>query len=290
MSDIKISLIDLGDVSGAVAQVVCRFMDMLERGAGYIAPPKVARDAKYDAEAEFIKEIAGNTNLNPVVRSAAISNLKKEVKAYMNQTNVIAGAIPLLKTDANPEMVDEDWISLFMDKVKLISDTHMQLLWSQLLAQEMNEPSSISRQLLWIFFQMSKTDAEKFEKLTSICVEFWEDGKLFEATPVIDVGGATIERDFGIFYDDITNLESFGLIKLNENNPFYYRADEEWEMKYFNKRVLLLKSGETVVTGKVSFTKSGFELYKICEKKYDEKSYQYICETLDLLKQLNYFV
>ena len=268
MSDVNISLIDLGSLPDATAKVVCRFMDMLERGAGYIVPSKITRDAKYNAEAEIIKEIAGATDLNPVVRLAVISNLKKMVKEYRNQTDVIADVIPLLKADAKPELVDEDWISLFMDKVKLISDTHMQLLWSQLLAQEVNEPSSISKQLLWIFFQMSKTDAENFEKIVSICVELWENGKLLGATPIISGVDEVIRKNFGISYDDIKNLESFGLIKLNEKSPFYYGAESELEIKYFDKKILVLKNGENTKTGMVCFTKAGFELYRICKKKY----------------------
>lgn len=93
----KIVLFDLGDLTDASAKVVCRFMDMIEHAAGYIAPSIVARDAKQKAEAAIIEEIAGKTDVDPVVRLATISNLKKAMREYKNQTKIIYDAIPFIE-------------------------------------------------------------------------------------------------------------------------------------------------------------------------------------------------
>jgi hypothetical protein len=48
--------------------------------------------------------------------------------------------LPELTEAATPEKLEDDWITNFFDKCRLISDEEMQTLWSKVLAGEANAP------------------------------------------------------------------------------------------------------------------------------------------------------
>lgn len=279
----KIVLIDLSNLPDAVAKMVCRLMDMLEHAAGYVAPSRVARDAKHKAEATIIEEISNNTNLDPVERLAAISNLKKYVKEYKNQTKIVADAIPFLKADAKPEEVNEDWISTFMDKARLVSSEELQLIWSELLAQETNEPGSVSKQLLHILMQMSKDDADRFNKFIPLCVDILEGKLLHEIVPMVADCDEDLKKHTAITYDDISVLESFGLVKYNRLKTVYVKSDKELKVMYGGNLVRKVEPNHNLWLGSVVFTKAGRELLGVCERIYTEEMFQYVCMTTALI-------
>lgn len=53
-------------------------------------------------------------------------------------------ALPLLEEKSNPDAIEDDWVTNFFDKCRLISDKEMQSLWSKVLAGEANAPEKYS--------------------------------------------------------------------------------------------------------------------------------------------------
>lgn len=282
----KVVLFDFGNLSEASGKVLCRFMDMLEHAAGYIAWPKVARDAKYKAEAEIIEEIANRTDLDPVIRLATISKLKKSVKEYKNQTKIIQDAVPFLKENAKPEEMDMDWLSLFMDKARLVSDEELQLIWSEILAQEANTPRSVSKRLLYILMQMSKKDADRFKRLANLCIDIYEEGEINRIVPVIANFDDDLKRIAEITFEDICALENYGLVKFSELKNSVFTSDKPMIVKYGDKEIMNVGVGKKIMAGSVFYTEAGEELLRICERFCSDDIYNYICDSLKLLKNL----
>src|SRR3546814_1361276 len=51
-------------------------------------------------------------------------------------------AIPDISGNADPQAVDKDWLSNFIDKVKTIPDEDAQNIWGKILSGETNTPGS----------------------------------------------------------------------------------------------------------------------------------------------------
>jgi Protein of unknown function (DUF2806) len=67
--------------------------------------------------------------------------------------------------DAKP---DEDWTARFFDYAKNISSEQMQEVWGRILAGEIKQPGSYSLKTLDIARNITKKDAESFEKIAAM--------------------------------------------------------------------------------------------------------------------------
>lgn len=285
MADSKYSLVDFGSMAKPIADVACKLIDKLSDVAGYIFPPSDARKAKSKAHALIIMEMAEDKNLDPIERGAKISSYNKDIKEYKNQSEIITGAIPFLKEDAEPEKMDEDWVLFFMDKVRLVSDEELQLIWSRILAQEANACGTVSKQLMHILTQMCRKDAEEFMKLIPFCAEFYyglDDD--YEFAPIVPDLGLGKRETLGFGLTEILTLESYGLIKYS--NTLFACVGNDIKIKYDNKTLISFEGKKEIQTGCLSYTSAGIQLFKLCEKVYDESSCKIIS---DYLNNMNTF-
>lgn len=74
-----------------------------------------------------------NSDYDSLLKAALISQAKKTIKEYCNQKDVVGFAINELREGANPQKVDDDWIALFMNQARLISDEVFQSIWGKIL-------------------------------------------------------------------------------------------------------------------------------------------------------------
>ena len=119
----KFNLIDFEGVS----DVINNLIDKLSSGAGWIAnretPSKIATNT-------YIEEIQ-KSNYDSLTKAALISQAKKTIKEYCNQKNIVEIAVESLQKRTNPEKMDNDWVALFMDKARLVSDKEFQIIWGK---------------------------------------------------------------------------------------------------------------------------------------------------------------
>ena len=106
--------------------------DKLATAVGWIAnketPEKIAINT-------YIKEIQ-EKNYDPVTKAALISNAKKIIKGYYNQSNIVEIARSSLQNNADPQKLEDDWLARFMDKAQLVSSEEFQWIWGKILARE----------------------------------------------------------------------------------------------------------------------------------------------------------
>lgn len=116
--------------------------------------------SKQDAVDFFVKSIKKRTDMPMLAQSAIISNSQKIIKEYSNQNDIVKIAIDNLANEtAQPEKVDNDWLFLFFDKAKNISNKEMQLLWGKILSDEFKQPNTNPKTLIEILSVLSQENA-----------------------------------------------------------------------------------------------------------------------------------
>ena len=112
----------------------------------YFAPYQIKRIAKAEAEASIIKAQA-EIEITDLHRRAMHRFIEEEATRQQNIEDITSKALPQLTNEANPDSMEDDWITNFFDKCRIISDKEMQNLWSRVLAGEANSPGSYSKKL-----------------------------------------------------------------------------------------------------------------------------------------------
>lgn len=71
--------------------------------------------------------------------------------------------VELNKNDSN--VLNDEWIALYLDNVKNISDENMQEIWSKILSGEINKPGTFSKRTLDTINKISKNEAMLFQEV-----------------------------------------------------------------------------------------------------------------------------
>jgi len=252
------SLINLGDLS----KPVNTFIEKIAGAIGVLyEPTRIIRKAKADAKADEIQEL-NKLHIDELKKRAIIRIINEESIKQDNIEKIIEKTIPQIKTDAEPEALNNDWITNFFEKSRLVSNDDMQLLWSKILAGETNHPGSFSRLTLKRISELEKQDADMFTSLASCTfmideqtvVLFWDEGK-------------NIYGKSGINFDSLMQLETLGLIQSDFLGG-YYKANfpQKIKISYFGCPIILEFKGKTndLSIGKVCLTQAGQQLISIC--------------------------
>lgn len=250
----NVSLInnDFSGISDVANNLINKLSDCVGWCANRETPKKIAIST-------YIADIQ-KSNRDPLVKAALISNAKKILKEYCNQYDIINIAINSLKEDSTPESIDEDWISIFMDRARLVSSEEFKLIWGRLLAVECEDNGSIPEGLLHILSQMDRQDAQMFTAVCAVSVRIND-----EYSPVIDIRQFSHYKKYGLDFDKLVNLRALGLIEMDFTRINAYQIESNEvpiKVHYYNWEYELSKSKEEVNIGNVVFTKSGQALCK----------------------------
>lgn len=208
----------------------------------------------------YIQEIQ-NSSYDPITKAALISTAKKNIKEYCNQHNVFAIAAHSLTPTAKPEEVDEDWLTQFMDKARLVSTEEFQTLWGNLLAQECNAPGSIPKSLLHIMEQMDRVMANAFMVITSVSVWYIDNGEPYWSPVITGAHFDSYYRSLGITYDNLVDLQSVGLIKMDfgiAESSYAQTIDPSFPNIHYHDQVYVVPENHTEFpVGNIIYTGAG---------------------------------
>ena len=229
--------------------------------------------AEAEAKAALITA-RSEIEITDLQRRAANRWMAEEAQRQKNMEDITAKALPQLNEGAKPDSMDNDWISNFFDKCRIVSDDEMQGLWSRVLAGEANAPGSYSKRTVNFLSDLDKTEAELFNKL---CGFGWQ---IENVVPLVFDFQAEIYNRHGIHFNALSHLASIGLVQFNslaglvrQNLPkrfdvFYYRRMLTLEMPH--------DADNTLEIGKVLLTRIGQELEPICGSKPVEGFWEYV--------------
>lgn len=260
---------DLGGISEPAKALIEKCSDAL----GAVAHPyQIVRVANADAKASVIKaradvEVAkikaeGDIEILAVEERALQRLVYEEGKKQQNIESIVAKALPQVSESAAPQQIDEDWLSNFFDKCRLISDEEMQCLWAQILANEANTQSSFSKKTVNTLQSLEKQDALAFQTLCRFCVDI--DGKKF---PIINNLNDEIytENDFSM--EKLNDLQSLGLVVTSGWSFAVPVKTDHAIVRYHSDAMKVVPRTEdpSIGIGRAMLTTIGEELFNVFE-------------------------
>jgi len=251
--------IDLGSLTKPATILIERVSDMV--GAVF-KPVQLKRMARAEAEADKIKALAA-FDLGTEIEHRAMQRLiHEESRKQENIESITLQAVQNLDEDASPEKIEDDWITFFFEKCRLISEPEMQSLWAKLLAGQANSPNSFSKRTVDLVNTLDKDDANLFTLLNSFS---WRvDGPY----PLIYQYDDHIFYDNGLYYNSLMHLSSIGLISFDAatiQTKLY--LPKKVTVEYFDDAIDLEFENEqdnVLQLGQVVLTLVGMELATIC--------------------------
>lgn len=247
------SLINLGELAKPINTLIEKISDAT--GVLY-EPTRIRRKAK--AEADAIKTNAlVNLEIEEIQKRALNRLVNEEIKKQENIENITEKSFNSLEENATPENIENDWLSNFFDKCKLISDDEMQNLWAKILAGEANNPGTYSKRTIEFMGTMDKFDADLFNKLAIFC---WNFG---EAQPII-LSFEDKETCEILNYNQLVHLSNIGLISLETFGLSKIIKNENQRNISYCGRLVTLKfpnnQNNELFIGYISLTKIGKDI------------------------------
>ena len=263
-------LAKLGDLTKPATVLIEKISDAV---GGVFKPYQIVRVAKAEAEADRIRG-ESQIQVTDLHRRAMHRFLEEEAKRQSNIEDITQKALPLLEEESSPQNVEDDWITNFFDKCRIVSDEDMQRLWSRVLAGEANTPGAFSKRTVNLLADLDKGDAELFMRL---CGFGWEIGNV--APLVYDFHDEVYNRH-GIEFASLNHLESLGLIQFNDITGFRrVKVPKKATVFYYGRRVELTfpkDADNDLQLGKVLLTRAGQELAPVCRSTPVDGFFDYV--------------
>lgn len=252
------SVVNLGNLAKPADTLINKISEAV---GGIFAPYQVKRMARAEAEAALVK-VQSEIDITDLHRRAMHRFIEEEARRQQNIESITAKALPQLEADAKPESIENDWLTNFFDKSRIVSDEEMQELWAKVLAGEATSPGNYSKRTVNFLGELDKTDAELFQTL---CRFGWY---IFGFTPLIFDPQADIYNSVGLNFNTLTHLDSIGLIQFRTVSGLVRKNLPDVFQVFYCGRPLLLKMEDVpenkLEIGKVLLTKVGQELASIC--------------------------
>jgi len=257
--DKSISVINLGELSKPADTLIKKVSSAI---GGIFAPWQIKRLAKAEAEASLIKAKA-EFEITDLHRRAMHRFVEEEAKRQENMEAITEKALPHLKSGSDPSKMEDDWVTNFFDKSRIVSDSDMQELWARVLAGEANAPGFYSKRTVNFLGDLDKRDAELF---STLCSFGWF---IVDFTPLVFDAEASIYNDKGLNFSTLTHLDSIGLIQFNFISGFIRKGlPKTFTVAYCGQPLTLTMPNEKdnqLTIGSVLLTRVGKELASVCQ-------------------------
>ena len=240
---------------------------------GSVAPWQIKRVARAGAEAAKIKA-QSEIEICDLQQRAAQRRIEEDARHQKNMEDIIDNAAPHLKEEAKPDAMEDDWISNFFDKSRIVSDSEMQSLWSRVLAGEANAPGTYSKRTVNLLSGFDKSDAELF---TQLCGFGWTIGGF---APLVFDEQLEIYSRHGINFRTLSHLKDIGLVKITSLSDFQWvNLPKRFVVHYYSKPLFLempKDANNRLDIGRMLLTKIGQELAPICGSNSVDGFYEYV--------------
>ena len=266
------SLIDLSNISKPADTLIKKISNAT--GAVF-EPHQIRRVAKAKADAALMQAESA-IQITELHRRAARRWIEEEGRYQKNMEDITTGAIHGLNDNSNADSMEDDWITNFFHKCRIVSDGDMKALFSRVLSGEANTPGTYSKRTVNFLSELDKTDAELFSKL---CGFGWAIGNV---VPLIFDMKSKIYNEVGVNFTSLSHLESIGLIQVSSLTGFTINdLPKKLSVSYYG-RLLALEmpkdAGNKLELGHVLLTKIGTELAPICGSRPVDGFWDYVME------------
>lgn len=266
------ALVNIGELSKPATVLVEKISDAI---GGIFKPWQIRRVAQAEAEAEKVKAIS-QIEISELQRRAIQRFVAEEGKKQNNIEEITAKALPQVEDNAQPQNIEDDWITNFFDKCRLISDDEMQTLWSKVLAGEANAPGTYTKRTVNLLGSLDKADAFLFQTL---CGFGWFFGNV---VPIIYEVEDEIYTKHGINFNALKHLDEIGLLSFESLSGYSkIHLPKKIRFTYYGKPIDIEFENEKdnrLEIGHVLLSKTGQELAPICGAKPVPEFFDYVIE------------
>lgn len=270
--DKSISLVNIGKLSKPADTLIKKVSSAV---GGIFEPWQIKRVAKAKAEATLIKAKA-EIEITNLHRRAMHRFVEEEANRQENMETITEKAIPKLEDNSDPNKMEDDWVTNFFDKSRIVSDSEMQELWASILAGEANSPGTYSKRTVNFLGDLDKRDVELF---SALCSFGWFVGPF---TPLIFDPQASIYNDKGLNFNTLTHLDNIGLIQFGSVSGFNRSGlPKIFTVSYCGLPLNLSMEkevGNELPIGKVLLSQVGMELVSVCQAPGVEGFVDYVKE------------
>jgi len=270
--DNSMSIVNLGKLSKPADTLIKKVSSAV---GGVFEPWQIKRVAKAEAEASLIKA-KSEIEITDLHRRAMHRFVEEEANRQENMEEITKKALPQLKDGSDPNLMDDDWVTNFFDKSRIVSDSEMQELWARVLAGESNTPGTYSKRTVNFLGDLDKKDAEAF---SALCRFGWIFGNF---TPLIFDPQASIYNDKGVNFSTLSHLDSIGLIQFNSLSGFSRQGlPKTFSVSYCGQPLPLTMENEKdnkLSIGNVLLTQVGIELATVCQAQGVDGFVDYVKE------------
>jgi len=290
------------EVAKALVEPTMKLLDMVGGAIGTVYEPrhkrKMADATAYEINVigEAMRKAAdmpivydqngvaiNSEDFNRLMQRAGTRLVLQETIKQHNIESVIDNAYELLEKEeqCSEEPIDQGWVNRFFDSVADVSDEDLQQLWGKVLAGEIKQPKSYSLRTLETLKNLSKHEAELFEKVATLATRMHSNLFLTCETEIL--------RRYEISYDAILCLDECGLINSDGMVSYNPKISINDSVAIFSKSKLLLLKGTSERLTKISIgifglTQAGKELYSILECDSNES---YLCDFAEEIEKNN---
>ena len=268
-------MMNVGDLAGPAAALVDRISETI----GGLCPPwQMRRPAKPHVEAR-VGRSDGESKIADLQTRAMQRLAFEEARKQRNMESVLARSLPHLEESADPDGMDEDWITNFFEHARAVSDKEMQGLWARILAGEANKPGSISRRTVNLIQDLDKEDAQTFFNLCKYVCRFDVDDS---TCPLIFSQTDEIYNRSGVNFPSLNHLETLGLVSYDFSTGYSISLAErtrEIQLYHGRHRITIPVADPPnarrpeISVGYALFTTAGLELYSITSAPPEGKEF-----------------
>lgn len=247
------SLMNIGDLSKPATVLIEKISDAI---GGYFKPYQVRRVATAEADAERIRALA-EMEISDLQRRALQRFVAEEAKKQDNIEAIASQALPEVRDHARPEEMEDDWVSNFFDKARLISDDEMQQLWSKVLAGEANAPGRFSKRTVSYLASLDKDDAQLFKSLLGYG---WMFGGV---VPLVYDVQDSMYTSRGLNFSTLTHLDEIGLVTFENLAGFQrLKLPKKFRVLYYSTPVVVVGPADdnSLSLGQAMLSKVGQQL------------------------------
>lgn len=233
-----------------------------------ILQPRGLDIAILEGHKKIIESFVERNDIDEHTKIVFLSNYKKMVKEYRNCKTVMELAKPLVSENAKPHEVEEDWFAFFFDKVRLVSDESVQMMWSKILANEINTPGTFQRSLLHTLSVMSTAQAQLFCNIARFCMFEYKQEEVVHPLLFIS-SNVEAYKNSKITASSLLDLENLGLIQCDFKSEYIFPKKKV--LRYGNKVIEIYGDPDNdnkIKAGNVRFTYNGRTLFSIVESSY----------------------
>ena len=267
-------VVDVGTLTKPATVLIEKISDAI---GGIAEPRQIVRVAKAEAEADLIRA-KSEIEIADLQFRAATRFVEEETRRQLNMENIVRKALPRLTDDAEPEKMEDDWITNFFEKSRIVSSEEMQELWSRVLAGEANNSGSFSRKTINILHDVDRQAAQLFR---AVCGFFWNIAGEGPQALVYDLpdDSREIYRASGISLPTLLDLQSLGLLSLEPRGVVQTRLPPIFRASYFGSSIevtLQTSARGQFNVGEVFLTASGRQFASICDAQPVDGFFEFV--------------